>query len=130
MPAWDAHVARRTITPSSRLHMILADLCCHARFCWRHAWHFAASTSIGAVPTAEHADTMVVSALYLPIGRSLDVSVTKLGELSMWRGIITVGLPLCLPVSRTSEALGISDFCILRKKLNAVSAVSCCICSS
>ncbi|BDA48915.1 hypothetical protein COCOBI_13-0240 [Coccomyxa sp. Obi] len=39
--------------------------------------------------TAEHADTMVVSALYLPIGRSLDVSVSKLGELSMWRGIIT-----------------------------------------
>jgi hypothetical protein len=43
--------------------------------------------------TAEHADVMVVSALYLPIGRSLDVSVTKLGELSMWRGIVTVLIP-------------------------------------
>jgi hypothetical protein len=56
---------------------------------WAHCpfQHLCLTPSVSA---AEHADTMVVSALYLPIGRSLDVSVTKLGELSMWRGLVTV----------------------------------------
>ena len=37
-----------------------------------------------------HADTMLLSAMYLAVGRSLQISPSQLGTLSMWRGLVTV----------------------------------------
>ena len=36
------------------------------------------------------ADTMLLSAMYLAVGRSLHISPSQLGTLSMWRGLVTV----------------------------------------
>lgn len=40
--------------------------------------------------TAEHADTMLLSAMYLAIGTSLHIGPTQLGNLSMFRSLVTV----------------------------------------
>ena len=55
-------------------------------------WQQLRITAVMAVAfTAEHADSLLLSAMYLALGRSLDISVTKLGTLSMWRALIQVG---------------------------------------
>ncbi|CAL5221084.1 g3211 [Coccomyxa viridis] len=38
--------------------------------------------------TAEHADSMILSAMYLAIARSLGISMTQVGTLSTWRAIV------------------------------------------
>jgi hypothetical protein len=54
-------------------------------------WQQLRITAVMAVAfTAEHADSMLLSAMYLALGRSLDISVSKLGTLSMWRALIQV----------------------------------------
>lgn len=41
--------------------------------------------------TAEHADAMLLTAMYLALGRSLHISVSKLGTLTMYRALVQVG---------------------------------------
>ena len=54
-------------------------------------WQRAQITAVMAlVFVAEHADMMILTAMYLPISRTLNIGVAKLGTLSMYRGIVTV----------------------------------------
>ena len=54
-------------------------------------WQRAQITAVMAlVFVAEHADLMILSAMYLPISRTLHIGVAKLGTLSMYRGIVSV----------------------------------------
>ena len=55
-------------------------------------WQRAQITAVMAlVFVCEHADLMILTAMYLPISRTLDIGVAKLGTLSMYRGIVSVG---------------------------------------
>ena len=54
-------------------------------------WQRVRITAVMAIAfTAEHADTLLLSNMYLAIGRSLDISVIKLGTLTMWRALVQV----------------------------------------
>lgn len=54
-------------------------------------WQRAQITAVMAlVFVAEHADLMILSAMYLPIARTLHIGVAQLGTLSMYRGIVSV----------------------------------------
>ena len=54
-------------------------------------WQRVRITAVMAlVFVAEHADMMILSAMYLPISRTLHIGVAKLGTLSMYRGIVSV----------------------------------------
>ena len=56
-------------------------------------WQRARITAVMAlVFVAEHADMMILSAMYLPISRTLHIGVAKLGTLSMYRGIVSVSV--------------------------------------
>ena len=62
-------------------------------------WQRVQITAVMAlVFVCEHADLMILTAMYLPISRTLDIGVAKLGTLSMYRGIVSVGSHLSLPV--------------------------------
>ncbi len=55
------------------------------------AWQRVRITVVMAVAyTAEHAEAMLLGAMYLAIGRSLDIGASKLGTLSMWRALVQV----------------------------------------
>lgn len=47
--------------------------------------------------SAENADSMLLSAMYLAIGTSLGIGPAKLGNLSMFRSLVTVSTVLFLP---------------------------------
>ena len=65
------------------------------------AWQRVRITVVMAVAyTAEHAEAMLLGAMYLAIGRSLDIGASKLGTLSMWRALVQVSqLDICLHAS-------------------------------
>lgn len=55
------------------------------------AWQRVRITVVMAIAfTAEHAEAMLLGAMYLAIGRSLDIGASKLGTLSMWRALVQV----------------------------------------
>jgi hypothetical protein len=55
------------------------------------AWLRARITAVMAVAfTSEHAEAMLLSAMYLAISQSLDVTASQLGTLSMWRALVQV----------------------------------------
>ncbi len=59
-------------------------------------WQRAQITAVMAlVFVCEHADLMILTAMYLPISRTLDIGVAKLGTLSMYRGIVSVSFCGC-----------------------------------
>ena len=47
--------------------------------------------------SAENADSMLLSAMYLAIGTSLGIGPAKLGNLSMFRSLVTVSTILPIP---------------------------------
>ncbi|CAL8463805.1 g3339 [Coccomyxa elongata] len=59
------------------------------------AWQRVRITVVMAIAyTAEHAEAMLLGAMYLAIGRSLDIGASKLGTLSMWRALVqAVAIP-------------------------------------
>lgn len=57
------------------------------------AWQRVRMTIVMAIAfTTEHAEAMLLSAMYLAISRSLDVTASQLGTLSMWRALVQVAL--------------------------------------
>ena len=52
--------------------------------------------------TTEHADQHLLSAMFLAIGRALNISVARLGTLSMWRALVQVQSCTCSGARRFS----------------------------
>jgi hypothetical protein len=64
------------------------------------AWQKLRVTVVLAIAfSAEHCDTLLLSAMYLAVGRSLHISPSQLGTLSMWRGLVQVGDAVLLEMS-------------------------------
>ena len=58
-------------------------------------WQRIRITAVMAIAfTEEHADAMLLSAIYLAISRSLDSTVSQLGTLSMWQALVQVSRTL------------------------------------
>ena len=64
-------------------------------------WQRVQITAVMAlVFVCEHADLMILTAMYLPISKTLDIGVAKLGTLSMYRGIVSVSICVCISLCR------------------------------